>query len=249
MIDLLNEILITAASLLFGSFVLSSAGFGLGLAAFPFILLIVEPKTAVVVVNTVSMVVFGLLVFQNRHKIKYKEMRIPISAGLLGVPVGLFFLDLIDPNVLSIVIAVLIVASVVFTTFFKSESVEITPSLFTLLSFLVGMVTVSTGIGGPLMAMVVVDKDWKRDTIRGSLALYQIFVKGVSVVGYFATQRFDSDVFTLTAVGVFPTVIGFLFASAFVTRIQEGLYRKLIRAIIITAGMTVLVKAVLQIAW
>lgn len=248
MTDLLTEIVVCAASLLFGAFVLSSAGFGIGLAAFPFILLVVEPKTAVMVVNTVSMFVFVLLVFQNRYKIRYMEMRIPILAGVLGVPVGLFFLDQIDSTILSIVIAVLIVISGLFTTVFSGKSLDMPRSLFIFVSFIVGALMTSTGIGGPLMAAAAVAKDWKRDTIRGSLPLYYFFVKGAALLGYSATQRFDLDVLTLTAAGAIPSVIGFLLASAFITRVQEGLFRKLILTIIIVAGIAVLIRAISQLA-
>lgn len=247
MTNLLDEIVVIAPSLLFGAFVGGSVGFGIGLVAFPFILLIVAPKTAVVVVNTVSMVVFALLVFQNRNKIKYKEMRIPILAGILGVPVGVIFLDQINTSTLNVVIAVLIIGSAVFTTFLENKNLGTGPHFFILVSFLVGILTVGTGIGGPLMAVAAVAKNWERDTIRGSIPLYYICIKGFAVVGYFATQRFDLEILTLTVVGVIPTVIGFALASAFIGRIQEGLYRKLILVIIIVAGTNILVRAVLQL--
>ena len=93
MIDILPEIIITVSALLFGSFVLSSAGFGIAIAASPLMLIILDAKTTVVVINTVSLAVFVFMIVQNRGQIRFREMGYPIIFGMLGVPFGLLILD------------------------------------------------------------------------------------------------------------------------------------------------------------
>ena len=54
-----------------GSTVLSTVGFGIGMTTTPVLLLVFEPQTAVVVVNTISIVLFGLIIYQNRADIPF----------------------------------------------------------------------------------------------------------------------------------------------------------------------------------
>ena len=96
MTDIYPEIIVTSLALLFGSFVLSSAGFGIAIAASPSMLMILDAKTTVVVINTVSLAVFVFMIVQNRSQIRFREMISPICFGMLGVPFGLLILDFIS---------------------------------------------------------------------------------------------------------------------------------------------------------
>ena len=79
------EIIITISAILFGSIILSAVGFGIGLTSTPFLLLVIDPKVAVVVVNTVSLPVFVLLINQNRDHINYRSLILTICLVISGV--------------------------------------------------------------------------------------------------------------------------------------------------------------------
>ena len=236
------DILVSFVALLFGSFVLCTSGFGIGLAASPFMLLAIDAKTVVVIINTVSLAAFGLLILQNRSKINYREMCPPIAAGILGVPVGLVLFGRINPEILSIFIGALIVILGFFAKYLNRQIINKNTPLFIVVSFIVGGLLTSTGIGGPLMALVALSRGWSKDTIRGSLPLYYLFVEGVAVGGYSLTGRLDSDTLTLTIVGLVPVLVGFFLASAFAKKVPETTYRKLIVVVIIAAGLLVVFK-------
>ena len=236
------DILVSFVALLFGSFVLCTSGFGIGLAASPFMLLAIDAKTVVVIINTVSLAAFGLLILQNRSKINYREMCPPIAAGILGVPVGLVLFGRINPEILSIFIGTLIVILGFFAKYLNRQIINKNTPLFIVVSFIVGGLLTSTGIGGPLMALVALSRGWTKDTIRGSLPLYYLFVEGIAVVGYSLTGRLDRGTLTLTVVGLVPVLVGFFLASAVAKKVPETTYRKLIVVVIIAAGLLVVFK-------
>ena len=169
MIDILPEIIVTASALIFGSFVLSSAGFGIAIAASPLMLIILDAKTTVVVINTVSLAVFIFMIVQNRSQVRFREMMWPISFGILGVPLGLLILDFISSTLLGISISALIIGLGIYVGFYRSHTFISNPFSFNLISFVVGALLTSTGIGGPLMAIAAVSRNWERDSLRGSL--------------------------------------------------------------------------------
>ena len=236
------DIVVSFVALLFGSFVLCTSGFGIGVAASPFMLLAIDSKTVVVTINTVSLAAFALLILQNRSKINYREMCLPVASGMLGVPVGLLFFGRMNPEILSIFIGTLIVILGFFAKYLNRQTINRNTPLFIVVSFIVGGLLTSTGIGGPLMALVALARGWTKDTIRGSLPLYYLFVEGIAVVGYSLTGRLDRSTLTLTIVGLIPVIIGFLIASAFTKKVPEITYRKLIVVVIIAAGLLVVFK-------
>ena len=236
------EIIITIPAILFGSIVLSAVGFGIGLTSTPFLLLVIDPKVAVVVVNTVSLPVFALLIYQNRGHINYRSLLLPICLGITGVPFGIYIFSMLSPDILIVFIAL---ATIIFgayigarpdTAFFSNQLV------FGIVSFLVGGFLTVTGIGGPLMALVAVSKKWNKDSIRGSLPLFYLFVEGFAVIGYLWSGMFNKGTVTLVLASLIPALLGFAIASILVRKISEVKYRIVILVIIISSGLMVMAK-------
>ena len=109
--------------------------------------------------------------------------------------------------------------------------------LFYMISFVVGTLLTSTGIGGPLMAVAGLSKNWTKNEIRGSLSLYYIFVEGAAVIGYLYTGSFEREVSLLVLVGLFPSICGFLIASYLVNKSTEEVYKKALLGVIILSGI------------
>ena len=143
---------------------------------------------------------------------------------------------------MSIFIGTLIVILGFFAKYLNRQIINKNTPLFIVVSFIVGGLLTSTGIGGPLMALVALSRGWTKDTIRGSLPLYYLFVEGIAVVGYSLTGRLDRGTLTLTIVGLVPVIVGFFLASSFAKKVPETTYRKLIVVVIIAAGLLVVFK-------
>ena len=242
--SLLEDILLTALAIFVGSLVLVTAGFGIAIGSSPIMLLTVDPQSTVIVINTVSLLIFVLMIYQNKDHINYREMTIPVIFGLIGVPVGIYILANSNAATLRVSIALLII--------FLGISLAFNPSFsairhkYTLwgAAFVVSVMITSTGIGGPIMAVAVLARDWDRDSIRGSLPYYYIFIETAAVVGYVITDLFDSERLILTGISLFPALLGFWLASILVNKINQTYYRNLILGIVICAGTVILIKEI-----
>ena len=107
--SLLVDILLTALAIFVGSLVLVTAGFGIAIGSSPIMLLTVDPQSTVIVINTVSLLIFVLMIYQNKEHINYKEMTVPVIFGLIGVPVGIYILANSNAAALRVSIALLII--------------------------------------------------------------------------------------------------------------------------------------------
>ena len=144
MTDIYPEIIVTSLALLFGSFVLSSAGFGIAIAASPSMLMILDAKTTVVVINTVSLAVFVFMIVQNRSQIRFREMVSPICFGMLGVPFGLLILDFISTTLLGMAISILIIGLGIYVWFYRSRTFMSNSLIFNATSFVFGTGEISS---------------------------------------------------------------------------------------------------------
>jgi hypothetical protein len=238
------DILLTLLAIFVGSLVLVIAGFGIAIGSSPIMLLTVDPQSTVIIINTVSLLIFVLMIYQNRRHINYREMTVPVIFGMMGVPGGLYILSNSNPSALRVSIALLII----FLGFVMAlnPTIAVIRHKFTLwgAAFLVSVMITSTGIGGPIMAIAALSREWDRDSIRGSLPYYYLFIETTAVIGYFITGMFDSERLILTGVSIFPALLGFLIASMLVKKINQSYYRRLILGIVMCAGIGILVKEV-----
>ena len=235
--ELVIDIAVVLLALFFGALVLCFAGFGIAIASSPLLLLTLDPKNTVVTINTVSLAVFLLLIIQNRKNIDYGEMRLPIIYGILGVPFGLVVFEGINNIFLGLSISILIICSGVFTYYVRDTKIELSKTKFYLISFFVGTLLTSTGIGGPLMAVAALTRNWTKDRIRGSLSLYYIFIEGAAVIGYLYTGGFEREVAFFVLIGLLPAVFGFLIASQLANKSSEEVYKKALLVVIILSGI------------
>jgi len=89
----LIQILVAVLATLAGTTVLASLGFGIGMVATPFLLLVLDPQTAVVMLNAVSVPITAMLVWQTRHHLRFRET-LPIALlGLGGALLGAYVLS------------------------------------------------------------------------------------------------------------------------------------------------------------
>ena len=240
----LARLAIAAAATLVGSTVFSTIGFGIGMVSIPILLLAFDAQTAVVMLNTVEVPLSVLMVWQNRRHLERGEI-LPITiAGLLGAIVGAFVLAASAERPLRISIIVLIVVLTVVTALNLRTGMPMPRFLGPIIGFLVGLMLTALGVGGPLLALYMLARQWQRDAIRGSMSLMFLFVMPAAVAGYTVNGLYNTERLTLTAVTLTPVIAGFFLGSKIAQRMDERLFRVAAIAVIATTSAVVLVREV-----
>ena len=99
---------IAALMLFLGSTALSATGFGIGMVAMPGLLFVLEPQTAVVILNTIAIAIEVWIVVQSRRDIPFRDVLPIAAAGTLGMPLAVYILKFADPSIMRIGISVLV---------------------------------------------------------------------------------------------------------------------------------------------
>ena len=234
----LARLALAAAATLAGSTVFSAIGFGIGMVSIPILLLAFDAQTAVVMLNTVEVPLSVLMVWQNRRYLQRGEI-LPITiAGLVGAILGAFVLAAAAERPLRISIIVLIVALTVVTALNLRAGIPMPRFLGPVIGFLVGLLLTALGVGGPLLALYMLARQWRRDAIRGSMSLLFLFVMPAAVAGYAVNGLYDAERLTLTAVTLAPVTVGFFLGSRIARGMNERVFR--IAAIAVIAATSAL---------
>lgn len=240
----IEQVLAFAAIVFVGALVFCTVGFGIGVASFPLLLLLVDPQTAVVVINTVSLPMFALVIWQTRRHIPVRQVLPIAAAGLVGVPVGIFILRDSDAVFLRIAIATLIIALTLLAAFNTRWSLPRSTPIGMGVGFAVSVILNAFGVGGALMALAWLSHRMSSHALRGSLSLYFLAVEGAGVIGYGAAGLLTEERLQLIGISLVPVVLGWGLALLILQRINETMFRRLVIVAIIATSMMVLVREV-----
>ncbi len=231
----------SAVTLFAGATVLSTIGFGIGMTTIPILLFVLDPQTVIVVVNTVSLALFMLIVYQNREELPFRSVGPLALAGLAGVPIGVLVLKDSEAGLLKIAITTVTIVLTLVVALNVRARIPKGLAAGLVVAFLVSVTLNALGIGGPIMALYVLTQNWSRNAVRGALSLYFLFVEAAGVVGYGVAGLLTTERIALILVAIVPVVLGFLLATYLVRRMNDVVFRR--ATVVAIIGMSGLVLA------
>lgn len=203
-----EQFLAVAAIVFAGALVFCTVGFGIGVASFPLLLFLLDPQTAVVVINTVSLLMFSLVIWQTWRHIPARQVLPVAAAGLMGVPVGIFILRDSDAVILRIAIAALIIALTLLAAFNSRWILPRSTPIVMGIGFVVSVILNAFGVGGALMVLAWLSHRMSSNALRGSLSLYFLAVEGAGVIGYGVAGLLTEERLQLIGISLLPVVLG-----------------------------------------
>jgi uncharacterized membrane protein YfcA len=231
-----------------GAIVASTTGFGMGMTASPFLLLVLEPRTVVVIVNVLGLALFSIVLFQSRRDLPFREMVVIGAAGLAGTPVGVFVLSALSATVLRIGISVLIMLTAVAVVTNAGAVLGKSRRLGPPVGFLVGAMVSGFGIGGPLLVLYLLDRGWSRQVMRASLSFFFLLNMSTGVVGYGVAGLYTKERVALMLI-VAPLVLaGFWLGGILLRRLDERTFRRGVIAVILFTSTTILARELLGLS-
>ena len=220
------------------------------MVATPVLLLVLDPQTAVVMLNAVSVPITGLLVWQTRRHLNVRDSLPIILLGLAGALVGAYVLSTSGDRVLRLSIVVLIILLAAATAFNPARlrgRVPYPKVVGGLIGFFVGVMLGSLAIGGPLLVLFVLSRGWDRHSIRAFLSLYLFVIMVSATVGYIPAGLFTQERTMLTLVALPPALLGFWLGNRLAGRMNEGLFRRVAIGVIVASSVSVLVRELASI--
>ena len=239
----LPDLAVALVIMFVGATVFSTVGFGIGLATIPVLLLVLDPQTVVVTVNTAApllFLLFLLILWQTREFLDVREM-VPISlAGLAGVPIGVMLLSVVGAATLRIGIATLVILTACAVAFNLRSPIPRTRLTGPAVGFLGEVFINSTGIGGPMLVLHLLARNWPRHAIRAALSFYFLAIGITGLAGYAVAGLYTTERISLVLAVLVPVVLGYAMASRLLRGMDETVFRRAVVVVIITTSVAVL---------
>ena len=239
------ELAIGLAAMFFGAVVLGTISFGLGTVAMPFLLLVLMPRDAVVIVTAMIILTTGLTVAQTWRHLRLRETWPFVVAGLPPVPIAVLALHEFNPTALRVVIAVVVLAAGVMSLF----SIRLPGARRRWMAPLVGgsttfMVT-TFAVGAPLAALYAIEQDWSRDTIRATLALYFLLAAILGMTLFAVSGLVNAGVVQNIGLLAIAVLAGSGVAAVIASRISLRIFRYVVVAVTVAGSVSLLVREAL----
>ena len=238
------ELALGLAAMFFGAVVLGTISFGLGTVAMPFLLLVLMPRDAVVIVTAMIILTTGLTVAQTWRRLRLRETWPFVVAGLPPVPVAVLALHEFNPTALRVVIAVVVLAVGLMSLF----SVRLPGARRRWMGLVVGSATtfmVTTfAVGAPLAALYAIEQDWSRDMIRATLALYFLLAAILAMVLFAVSGLVNTGVVQNIGLLAIAVLAGSGVASVIASRISLRIFRYVVVAVTVAGSVSLLVREV-----
>ena len=236
------ELALGLVAMFFGAIVLGTISFGLGTVAMPFLLLILLPQDAVVIVTAMIILTTGLTVVQTWRHLRLRETWPFVVAGLPPVPIGVLALHEFNPTALRVIIGVVVLTVGVMSLF----SVRLPGARRRWMAPMIGAATtfmVTTfAVGAPLAALYSIEQDWSRDEIRATLALYFLMAAALGMVLFAVTGLVDIAVAQNIAVLAAAVLAGSGVAALVARRISLRVFRYVVVAVTVAGSISLLVR-------
>ena len=236
------ELALGLVAMFFGAIVLGTISFGLGTVAMPFLLLILLPQDAVVIVTAMIILTTGLTVVQTWRHLRLGETWPFMIAGLPPVPVGVFLLHEFNPTALRVIIAVVVLTVGVMSLFSIRLPGARRPWMAPVIGSATTFMVTTFAVGAPLAALYSIEQDWSRDTIRATLALYFLLAAVLAMALFGITGLVNIAVAQNIGLLAVAVLAGSGVAAVIARRISLQIFRYVVVAVTVMGSISLLVR-------
>lgn len=230
-----------------GGFINGMAGFGTALFALGFWLQFMEPERAVSIVVILSVVTGLQGVWVIRQSILDQPRRLArfLLPGILGIPLGVACLALIDADMLKLVIAgmMLLYAGYFLARRNLPEFDRPTPVADGAIGFLGGILGGAAALSGALPTMWCALRPWTKSETRAVLQPYNVAILGLAAASFAVFGVYDLESLMLIAIALPVAMIASQAGIYTFGKLADVQFRKLLVGMMLVSGLVLSVRA------
>jgi uncharacterized protein len=177
-----SSLILTMTGVLVASLLRGFTGFGFGLAAVPLLSLALPPAQVVPLVVALQVIVGVGGLRGAAHACDWRAIKLLVPGLVVGVPIGLLILTELAPNIVRLVIAVIIAASV--GLLYRGARLPPNPSRLLTggVGLLSGIISGLASMGGPPVIVYLMALGHTASRVRSTAIVYFMLTGCVSLV-------------------------------------------------------------------
>ena len=228
------------------AFLQSLVGFGFALLAVPLLVLVIPPKTAVVVVFLLGAIASLLTVRSARGSIDAAEARRLSIGAVLAMPLGVVLLLNASSLVLRLILGVLTIAAALWMLLASDEAKPVGPPRPFVAygtGAISGVLNTSLSTNGPPLVVYLRTRGLDQATFRSTISVVFSISNAVGLAMLAVGGAIHSDAVRLAVLAVPIDLIGWVLGNAAAKRLAAHHFDRVVDGALLVSGVVVLAKA------
>ncbi|MFC2001033.1 sulfite exporter TauE/SafE family protein [Chloroflexota bacterium] len=239
--------ILPAFIVLLGAFIRSVSGFGYALVVTPLLMLVIEPKSVVVINIIISITMNAMILFHMRGHVDLKRAALISLGSLPGILLGASLLSRLDPSVIKLAIAILVIPFSILLLLGHSRQFKRDALGNVIAGFMGGIFSASTSLGGPPVVLFLLNQGLTKERFVGTLAAYFLFTCIVSTCTFASLGMITTDLLIKAAILLPPLWLGTYLGIKVLPRINPTLFRRIASAIVFAAALAIIITILIEL--
>jgi len=212
------------------------SGFGSAMILAPGLSLLFNPQQVIATVILLEITAGVGLLPEAIKNTRWKEIFPLVLGAIAMVPVGAYFLAILDPLLIRRIMGGLILGFVMLLLSGKAQHSQTPVAITSVVGGLSGFLTGLAGIGGPPVVLYEMSGENAAANHRANLIVFFAFVQFITLLFYWAGGILTIGVFYLFAIFVPFFVLGLLLGRFCFKRVNEEVFRRFVYGLLLVVG-------------
>jgi len=229
----------------FAFLVRATLGFGDALLAMPLLILVVGIKIATPLMALLALIIALIVFYRNKKSVNYKIALKLILTSIAGIPVGLYYFQHLEEEVVNLVLGLFII---VFSGYKLSGwmlEVKTHGMLTWFTGFVSGILGAAYNTNGPPVIMLFSAQKWPPDVFRSTLQCYFFFSGTAVVAGHLLSGNVDKQVLFYFIYTIPALIAAFFIGEKFYKNLDSPVFYKIVHIVLLLLGLMLIVKAII----
>lgn len=240
--ELLTLGLYSAAVAIVAGIAQAASGFGFALVAIPLLALFIDIDDAVVGVTLLSTVFTIVASIRYRREADWARARRFTLAALVGLPVGLIALSLLDASILTGLVAILVL--IFAWVIWRGLTVKPGRAVDLGLGVLSGLLLTSTGMNGPPLVAALAGTGLEPSRVRATLQATFAAQDILAMLGFIVIGQLSPQVFAVTAGGLPGILLGWVLGDQIFKRVSAVQFRGILFFMLLACSTVLIIRAI-----
>ncbi|MCI0635055.1 MAG: sulfite exporter TauE/SafE family protein [Actinobacteria bacterium] len=217
------------------------SGFGFALIAVPLVAVLVGPKEAVVGLTIAGLLLVAQLSLRDHGAVMGRVVIVITGSAVMGMPLGVLVLDRADERILTLCIAVAVIAFGLLL--WRGIRLPARPATDAVAGFTAGILSTSTGTSGPPIVIALSGRELRPAEFRATISTIFLIQGLASLVAFVAIGRVSADALVVALTGIPGVLLGSFIGERGFRRLDAATFQRVVLAMLLLSGLVALVGA------
>jgi len=237
----MNSILFLLAAVFLAVFTQSVSGFGIALVAMSILPAIVGIQTATPLVALIAIVLELYLFMRYRNAFNLQAIWRIILASLVGIPIGLYALKRVNPEIIVTFLGIILVAYAVYGLIQLTLPELEHPYWGFLMGFISGIIGGAYNTVGPPVIIYGNCRGWPPNEFKSNLQGFFLITSSVIALGHLISGNLTVEVWKYFLLAAPAIILGIIAGVSFDDVINPELFRKIVLILLLIMGIKLVI--------